>query len=115
MQSGDTYPPLRGLAADQNGTVDLTAAASMRALCKGSTHIISLNAVVINPVLVIGSGAAQETYNWIAVFSSEAETSVPDIYVVQLEVTWASGSIETFPNSRAAAPLLIIEQANEAT
>lgn len=113
MQSGDTWPPLRGLASDEDGPVDLTVAVSMRAMCKSSTHLIELPAEVIDPIEIVNEGEPnEEQYNWQADLVT-GDTDIIGNYVVQLEVTWEAGRIETFPNSRAGAPILAIELAND--
>lgn len=112
MQHGDTWPPLKGLASDEDGPVDLTLADSMRVMCKSSSHLIELPAAVIVPIEVVNQGQPnEEQYNWQADLV-DGDTDVVGNYTVQLEVTWAPDQIETFPNSRAAAPTLAIEQAN---
>jgi hypothetical protein len=108
MQTGDTYPPLKGLASDADGPVDLTSADSMRALMKSLTTLIELPADVIDPIEVDDD----ESFNWSADWGI-GDSDVPGDYLVQLEVTWAAGQIETFPNSHDAAPHLIIEVAND--
>lgn len=108
MQTGDTWPPIKGLASDEDGPVDLTAADSMRLMCKSTSHLIELPVTVIDPIEIIGD----EQYNWQADFET-GDTEVVGVYVIQLEVTWSADQIETFPNSRGAAPVLAIEQENE--
>lgn len=108
MQSGDTWPPMKGLASDADGPVDLVIADSLRLLCKSTSHLIELPVTVIDPIEQVGN----ESFNWQADFE-DGDTDVIGVYVCQLEVTWDSDQIETFPNSRAGAPVLVIEQANE--
>lgn len=108
MQSGDTWPPLKGLASDADGPVDLAAADSLRVLCKSTSHLIELPVTVLDPIEVVGP----ESFNWQADFV-EGDTDVIGTFVVQLEVTWDTDQIETFPNSRAGTPTLVIEQAIE--
>lgn len=108
MQSGDTYPPLKGLASDADGPVDLTLADSMRVMAQSTSHLIELPATVIDPIEVDGD----EQFNWEADFEV-GDTDVVGSFVIQLEVTWEPDEIETFPNSRAAAPRLVIEEAND--
>jgi hypothetical protein len=110
MQSGDTYPPLKGLAADDDGAVDLTLANSMRVLLKSTTALIELSATVIDPIEVDVDD--NEQFNWQAPWAV-GESDIPGDYLIQLEVTWAAGQIETFPNSHGASPHLIIERAND--
>jgi hypothetical protein len=108
MQSGDTFPPLKGLAADDEGPVDLTLADSMRALLKSNSALIELPATVINPIQVDGA----EAFNWEAAWDA-GDTDIVGHYLVQLEVTWSPGQIETFPNNQAGAPTVTIERAND--
>jgi hypothetical protein len=114
MQSGDTWPPLKGLAADEDGPVDLTTADSISVVCKfgagGGATVIAGPVDVIDPPEVDGD----ETYNWQYEFEDQ-DTDIPGTYNVRLIVVWDAGatppSIESFPNAQAGSDRLIIEPA----
>jgi hypothetical protein len=111
MPQGDTWPPLRGLAADEDGPIDFAAADTLEVVIKSTTTpvtVITGAAEVIDPPEVDGD----ETYNWRYVWDP-GDTDTPGTYRPQLKVTWAPGQIERFPNATANGDLLIIEESND--
>jgi hypothetical protein len=108
MPSGDTWPPLKGLAADEDGPVDLPSADTIEVVLKSGNTVITGVADVIDPPEVDGD----ETYNWEYVWEV-GDTDTPGVYRTQLKVTWAVGQVERFPNATANGDSLVIEEAND--
>jgi hypothetical protein len=105
MPSGDTWPPLKGLAADEDGPVDLPSASLVEVVLQSGNTIITGAADVIDPPEVDDD----ETYNWEYVWEA-GDTDEPGTYRVQLKVTWAAGQIERFPNAIANGDSVTIEE-----
>lgn len=91
MKRGDTAPSLRATLRNPDGTaVDLTGATVrflMRDRISGASRVTA-SASLVTPA----SGIVQ--YDWQA-----ADTSTAGTCDAEFEVTFASGKIETFPNS----------------
>jgi|SRR5581483_2449216 len=96
MKNGDTWPPLRGEAADETGQpVDLSSADSLDVECVGNTHTITGTAIALWPAVPDADG--EHFWNWEMDFAP-GDTDVSDEYKVRLIVTWAPGQVQTFPN-----------------
>lgn len=105
MKAGDTWPPLRGEASDESGSpVDLSAALSLEVVMTSPAHTISGAAAALQPPIADADGVHQWNwqYNWVA-----GDTANAGEYAVELKVTWATGELETFPNS--GSETLVIE------
>jgi len=97
IKQGDTWPPVRGRAATEaDGTVDLTAADSMKLIIKHQTSptILEVVPVAIDP-------GTNDGFNWQYTWA-DGDTDELGTYDVELEVTWNSGTtppeVQTFPN-----------------
>jgi hypothetical protein len=108
IPSGDTWPPLRGLAADEDGPVDLAAADTIEVVLRSGNTIIEGVAEAIDPPEVDDD----ETYNWRYVWAV-GDTDEPGTYRVQLKVTWAPTQIERFPNAIVNGDSVTIEESND--
>ena len=107
----DTWPPIRGVAADENGNVDLTVADSVKFLAKSGSVLIEGTAEVLDPPesgLIDGQSVE---FNWKYVLA-DGDLDTAGDYKVELEVTWDSGTtppqVETFPS--AGTELLTVEE-----
>lgn len=94
-KQNDTTPPyvvaLKDVISDVETTVDLTLASSAKFLMRqagGST-------VKVNATATISDAANGEvTYTW-----GTADLDTAGNYDAEVQITWASGKVETFPNS----------------
>jgi hypothetical protein len=98
MKVGDTWPPLKGAATDENGLVDLTVATSLQVIIKSPTHEITGVPTVLNPPVQDAEGEWNWQYVWAA-----GDTANAGDYEVELKVTWQAGQLETFPNTGSAS------------
>lgn len=110
LHVGDTYPPLRGLASDEAGPVDLSTADALQVRIKSGATLITGTPIAVQPP---ASDADGREYNWEYDWAL-GDTANPGDYVVQLKVTWDAAAvppqIETFPNDGGGT--LTIETAN---
>ena len=90
IKRGDTYPPLRGLASDEDGPINMTSALSVTLIAKNGATLIG---GTITTLAVPDADGFNWTYNW-----GTADTSIVGIYNVELEVRWATNSYQTIPN-----------------
>jgi hypothetical protein len=97
MKNGDTWPPLRGEAADETGQpVDLSGAVSLTMFAVSDTHTITGPASALWPAVPDADG--QHQWNWQYDFVA-GDTVVSATYKVRLVVEWAVGETQTFPNT----------------
>lgn len=100
--TGDTWPPITGVAKDANGTaVDISSADSFRMVAKSGANVIAGTAAFCDPsrpraVAATGDGTdGVWEYTWAA-----DDLSASGTYIPELEVTWDDSStppkIETF-------------------
>lgn len=97
MKAGDTWPPLRGSAGDDNiAAYDLTLADSLKLVIKHSsgTPLLEVTPVALDPT--VNDGRNWE-YQW-----QDGDTDVIGSYQVELEITWDALStpphVQTVPN-----------------
>lgn len=93
IKQNDTWPPLRGAAADEDGLMDLSAADSLRFIMKSGQTLVDGSATAIEP-------PDEDGFNWSYTWGT-ADTSVVGTYQAELEITWDAGppvKIETVPN-----------------
>lgn len=96
IKAGDTWPPLRGRAADAGGALPLASAESIKVLIRkrGATvPTVAAAAVVIDPP---DSEGFNWRYNWQA-----GDTDEVGRYNVELEILWDSSTtppqVQTVP------------------
>lgn len=123
IKSEDTFPYISGFVTDLDGLVDLSTASTVTlylrtttanpaVLVTGVCDVMSIsdaiaaglvgstNTSVTPPAAwTVGERAtvAAWKYEW-----ASPDTNEPDDYLGEIEVTWAAGKIQTFPNERAA-------------
>lgn len=96
LKRGDTYPPLRGRAADEDGALPLadaiSAGGTILFLAKSGATLVSGTVNVIDPPDADG-------FNWQYVWD-EGDTDVIGTYMVELEITWDNTphEVQTIPN-----------------
>lgn len=90
MKRGDTAPILVATFKDSAGDAVLISGASVKILVYtlGGTEVFSASMSVSSEV----AGTAE--YEW-----QLTDTATPGTYLVEFEVTFADGSVETFPNT----------------
>lgn len=97
IKAGDTWPPLRGRAADSDGALPLATADQILIIIKksGDPPIVTAPVEVIDPPDTDG-------FNWRYVWQ-DGDTDAIGEYNVELEITWDSGTtppqVQTIPNS----------------
>jgi hypothetical protein len=90
---GDTYPSLRGLAADRAGPLDLTSADAVNVILSSDRTVISGPAVVLDPPEDVDGNPfdpdadppVDGPFNWRYDFA-ETDLAIAGVYVVQLEI-----------------------------
>lgn len=102
IKRGDTWPPLRGLAADEDGPINMTTATSVTLLAKYNTTLIS------GTVVPLASPDA-DGFNWSYTWGS-ADTSIVGEYSVELEINWGGGQFETIPNDGTETLTIVQDQ-----
>lgn len=97
---GDTAPPLRATLSNANGPQDLTGAtvvARLRRSIDGDLVEVDMD--------VEDAEAGIITHTWDASETDEALS-----YKVEFVVTFADGTIETWPNLASNVPLVVVRQ-----
>lgn len=95
LKRGDTWPPIRGRASDEDGAMDLAAADYVLFLAKAGSTLISGTAFVIDPPDADGM-------NWS--YTPDADDfSVIGAYKTEIEIHWDEAAVppkvETVPNT----------------
>lgn len=91
MKRGDTTPTFRARCLDDTTPVDLSSAASVKLLMRrygASTSALSATMVVEDQATSPG---------WVYRAWSPSDLSVAGEYHAEVEVTWANGTVQTFP------------------
>lgn len=103
---GDTYPALTGSVADGNGAVALTTADTVLILLKQDGEaVMSFEATSVDD-----PGTGEWVYEW-----EVGDTDIVGTYAVEVEVTWNTGVIQTFPNTAEGRDTVtIVQDLNEA-
>ena len=108
---GDTWPPMRFKAEDQNGLVDLSLADEIEVLIlgtnsKGEVLRITGSAEAIQP-------PDKDGFNGKYVWGAEDLSEVTDDADVEIKVTWDNTSspkkLQTFPNKNPRPTLEVVE------
>jgi hypothetical protein len=90
VKQHDTWPPLKGIASDENGAVDLSGATDITLVLKTGGTVVSGSCDAISP-------ADGDGNNWQYTWQS-GDTDMAGTYQGELQVTWDTGEVETFPN-----------------
>lgn len=92
LKQNDTYPYLRGKALDEEGTMDLTEASSIKVILKNGETVIEGEVEVLE--------SDPEGYTWQYKWEA-ADTATLGEFKCEIEITWdAEGKkIQTIPNS----------------
>ena len=88
MKRGDTAPPLTLTLSSSSGAVDLDEADTVRVLI----YRDATRALVVDAAPTI-TGADTVRYDWQA-----GDTAAAGSYRIEVEVTWLSGAVQTFPS-----------------
>lgn len=107
IKKGDTWPPLRGAAADQTDLLPLAEAELIEFFAKQTVApftLISGTATVIDP-------PDSDGFNWQYTWSA-TDTAVTGTYITELQITWDTSTtpdrIETVPNNANQNPTLTV-------
>lgn len=90
IKRGDTAPALTLVLGSSDLGFDLTDAASIRILIQ---HEASGTLVVDAPPSTTDTATGTVTYNW-----QPGDTARLGTHKIEVEVTWTSGAIQTFPS-----------------
>ncbi|MEN8659819.1 MAG: BppU family phage baseplate upper protein [Marivita sp.] len=91
IKQNDTFPDLEGVLTDENGTpINLTDATAVRFHMRDAegTVVIDADMTVVSPA----DGTVY--YSW-----QGADTATAGTFEAEVEVTYSTGKIETFPNN----------------
>lgn len=90
MKTGDTSPILQATFTDASGSAVSIVGATVKLIVADLS-----NTVVMNKTMTVfdGSNGIAE-YEW-----QSGDTSTSGTYKVEFEVTYATGEVETFPNT----------------
>jgi len=90
MKTGDTAPILQATFTDANGSAVSITGATVKLIVANLA-----GSVVMNKSMSIFNGAGGiAEYEWQA-----GDTDTPGTYKVEFEVTYATGEVESFPNT----------------
>lgn len=103
VKQHDTYPALRGLAKDQEGTMDLSGAESLKLILKAQTGVPPT--VIEGVPKAIDPDVDPEHMNWEYEWALN-DTAEVGTYNVELEITWDGKTtpphVQTVPNGSYA-------------
>lgn len=100
-KTGDNYPSIAGVISDASGAVNISTAVSLRFLAKSGATTIIGTAVKDD----VGDVPTRGTWHYVWGVS---DLLVAGTYSVEIEVTWPSSKIETFPSSAANNPTFLV-------
>lgn len=90
IKQNDTSPSLTATLLNEDGLpVDLSATTSVRLHVRNSTGTV----VVDDDVLITDAAGGAVLYDW-----QPADTATAGIFQAEVEVTFLTGKVETFPN-----------------
>ena len=87
IKQNDNYPDLQLTLSDKNGPINLTSATAVKLILKFGTTS------VVGAMTKTDAANGVVTYTWAA-----GSTAVAGTYKGEVEITWATGKIETVPN-----------------
>lgn len=102
VKKGDTWPPLRGLASDEDGPINMTTAGTVMFYAKSGATLISGTVVPLAAPDVDG-------FNWSYTFGA-ADTSIIGTYTVELEIQWNATRWQTIPNDGSETLTIVQDQ-----
>jgi hypothetical protein len=100
-KTGDTFPAISGTISDANGPVNIFAASSIRFIAKTGSTVIAGAATKIDDNTVPLRG--KWSYSW-----GPSDLLAAGTYTCELEVTWSTGVIETFPSKDTNNPTFTV-------
>lgn len=96
-KTNDNYPSISGVISDASGALNIFTAVSLKFLAKsGSTTITG---VAVNDDDGTTPNRGKWHYTW-----GGTDLAVAGTYQVEIEVTWPSSKVETFPSSSTNNP-----------
>jgi hypothetical protein len=106
-RTGDNYPPITGTVTDGAGAaVNISTAVSVRFVAVSGATVITGSTTNLD----VGDVPTRGTwrYSWGA-----SDLSVAATYEFEIEVTWPSSKIQTFPSSKLRAPTFLVTADND--
>ena len=103
-KTGDTAPDIAGTVTDANGPVNISTATSLRFIAKSGS-----NPVIAGAATKVDDGTTPLRGKWKYTWGA-SDLSIAGTWEVEIEVTWTSGKIETFPNSKTRNPTFIVTE-----
>lgn len=103
FKTGDTWTPISGTVVDASGNpVNISSATSLRFVAKlqSGAAVIRGTATKLD---VDVSTRGTWSYTWVA-----SDLSIPGTYESELEVTWPTGKVETFPADKSDNPTFVV-------
>lgn len=103
-KTGDTTQDMTGTVTDANGPVNIFTAASIRFIAKSTTGSFP---VIAGAAVKIDDGTSPLRGKWRYVWGATDLANAAE-YESELEVTWTTGKVETFPNNKARNPHFLV-------
>lgn len=106
VKRGDTWPPLRGAASDEDGLLDMTSAEKVLVIFKHSTGTPLIYGTIWSGGSafhgdIIAPPGDSDGFNWTYTWRA-LDTAITGNYSTELEITWDTGTtpaqVETVPN-----------------
>lgn len=85
LKRGDTAPPLRATLSDAGTPIDLTTATGIKVIGKRQGATLFSRTVT-------GTDQGLIVMPW-----GDADTQLPGVLQVEIEVTWAGGTVQSYP------------------
>jgi hypothetical protein len=102
IKRGDTWPPLRGLASDAAGPINMTTAGTVMFFAKSGSTLISGTIV---PLAAPDADGFNWSYTW-----GTGDTNTVGTYNVELEIRWTANQYQTIPNDSTETLTIIQDQ-----
>lgn len=103
-KTGDTFPDLSGTIQDSLGNaVNVSAAISMRLLATRQGGAETFTGVAVKDD--IGDVPTRGRWHYVL---QPTNLSVAGTYEIEIEVTWSTGKIETFPDNKGRNPTFLV-------
>lgn len=103
-KTGDTFPDLSGTVQDASGSaVNISTATSIRLVAKRQSGSEVIAGVAVKDD--IGDTPTRGKWHYVL---QTSDLSVAGTWEVEIEVTWTTGKIETFPDNAGRNPTFLV-------
>ena len=103
-KTGDTSPDITGTVTDALGAVNIFTALSIRFIATNKT---TPGTPIAGAAVKVDDGTAPLRGKWKYVWGA-SDLTVAGTYETEIEVTWTTGKIETFPNNKSRNPTFVV-------